>query len=436
MLIRTVSILFFPIYFISQCEALSLDLNRATISKRNDDSYYSSAGAVQKELVGKTDIIISKDAGPSRQSKIADTPLADRTSIHLVSLPPLTETSSKIVRDTWKWKDTVLGNGRDYFVPRPRALKALSDIIVGSNHGNYIVEECAILSNCARLDILISLNTSKKTIHIGGTDTNTDENIMEEKNVAKKIISSCLNAQLASYQAQRRSKSGALFEGVSLFLDLPGMVDISAKVRDMDSLNSLESLLQSQNEIDAITRHFCLVAAGLAPRDSRPNRSVLFRPFSSRDAHIMLQLKRTVEVASIYPQVKIILDSALHAGKGARDPGQCPALLKLKGYDGEGKYSQAAPPKLAKEVAGDVMNTVIEPAVEQSIERIKAFQVSSIITTLRQQALELYNNGDVETEKKVRVLLHEPTMQLRKGCKVDVQQVLEIIGKELSHHEI
>ena len=434
MLIRIVSILFFPIYFISQCEALSLDLNRATISKRNDDSYYSSAAAVHKEIVGKTDIIISKDAGPSRQSKIADPLSADITSIHLVSLPPLTETSSKIVRDTWKWKDTVLGNGRDYFVPRPRALKALSDIIVGSNHGNYIVEECAILSNCARLDILISLNNSKKSTHIGCTDI--DDNIMEEKNVAKKIISSCLNAQLASYQAQRRSKSGALFEGVSLFLDLPGMVDISANVQDMDSLNSLEYLLQSQNKIDAITRHFCLVAAGLAPRDSRPNRSVLFRPFSSRDAHIMLQLKRTVEVASIYPKVKIILDSALHAGKGARDPGQCPALLKLKGYDGEGKYSQAAPPKLAKEVAGDVMNTVIEPAVEQSIERIKAFQVSSIITTLRQQALELYNNGDVETEKKVRVLLHEPTMQLRKGCKVDVQQVLEIIGKELSHHEI
>ncbi len=57
------------------------------------------------------------------------------------------------------------------------------------------------------------------------------------------------------------------------------------------------------------------VAAGMAPRASRPDRPVLFRPFSSRDAHIMLQLKRTAEVDSQYPRMKIILDAVLNAGK-------------------------------------------------------------------------------------------------------------------------
>ena len=351
------------------------------------------------------------------------------SSIHLISLPPLTESSSKMTRDIWKWKDIVLGDGRDFFVPRPRALKSLSDIVVGSSCGNYVVQECAILSNCARLDILIALSRDENEKHDGDTSC-------EHTKVAKSIISSCLNAQLLSFQTQR-SKRGVFIEGVSSFFDLPGMIDASANGKDLDSLtfDTVESSLSSESEIHAITRHFCFVAAGLAPRSSRPDRPVLFRPFSSRDAHIMLQLKRTAEVASVYPQMKIVLDSALSAGKGARDPKQCPALLRLKGFDGEGKYSQAAPPQLAKEVTDVVISSVVEPAVERSIERIKAFKASSTITSLRQQAAQLCKDSDEEAGKIVRALLHTPTMKARGGGDVDIQQVLDRIKLELSNRQ-
>jgi len=378
----------------------------------------------------KINCAFSVKAAPQNDTEIDGPKIETRnsSSIHLISLPPLSESSSKIIRDVWKWKDIVLGDGRDFFVPRPRALTSLSDIVVGSSCRNYVVQECAILSNCARLDILIALSRNDFFEPDGET--------CEHTKVAKTIISSCLNAQLLSFQAQR-SKRGEFIEGVSSFFDLPGMIDASANAKDLDSLTfeTLESSLSSVSEIHAITRHFCFVAAGLAPRSSRPDRPILFRPFSSRDAHIMLQLKRTAEVASVYPQMKIVLDSALSAGKGARDPKQCPALLRLKGFDGEGKYSQAAPPQLAKEVSDVVISSVVEPAVERSVERIKAFKASSTITALRQQAAQLCNDSDEEAGKIVRALLHKPTMKAREGGDVDIQQVLDRIKLELSNRQ-
>lgn len=78
-----------------------------------------------------------------------------------MSFPPLLEDSPKIVKDIWKWKDIVLDDGRDYFVPRLQALKALSDVLVGSSHKDCVlVVECVILSTCVRMDILLSANSS------------------------------------------------------------------------------------------------------------------------------------------------------------------------------------------------------------------------------------------------------------------------------------
>jgi len=110
---------------------------------------------------------------------------------------------------------------------------------------------------------------------------------------------------------------------------------------------NLASLFTVTITLDDIVTYLCKVAAGIAPRFSRPDRPVRFCPFSSRDAHIMLQLKRTSHVASPFPKMKIILNAALSAGEAARNTKQCPILNKLKGYNGEGHcYKQVAPPQL------------------------------------------------------------------------------------------
>ena len=48
--------------------------------------------------------------------------------------------------------------------------------------------------------------------------------------------------------------------------------------------NQLGERLTSMEGAYEISNHLCLIAGGLAPRPSRPDREVIFRPYSSRDA--------------------------------------------------------------------------------------------------------------------------------------------------------
>jgi hypothetical protein len=195
------------------------------------------------------------------------------------------------------------------------------------------------------MDILLSVSTSDISKNIVRRNFTEETSLSLVEDSVKKIVSTCILSQLQSFRSQKTQRS-TFVENLSLFLDLPGMVNEQASFQPCN--NELESMLVHTAIERDIIRHFCLVAAGLAPRASRPNRQVVFRPFSSRDAHIMLQLKRTVEVANKYPRVKMVLDSALSAGKSARNPKKCSALLKLQKFGGEGKYSQRAPLALSK----------------------------------------------------------------------------------------
>ena len=51
-------------------------------------------------------------------------------------------------------------------------------------------------------------------------------------------------------------------------------------------MNQLGERLTSMEGAYEISNHLCLiaVAGGLAPRPNRPDREVIFRPYSSRDA--------------------------------------------------------------------------------------------------------------------------------------------------------
>lgn len=296
----------------------------------------------------------------------------------------------------------------------------MSGLIINTPTANVKIKECAILSNCARLDILVSLDFGQSIINSG-----------QEEIDVKRIISAVVSSQLEVFQSKKTERN-AFIEGVSSLLDLPGMVDETIDI-SVEITTELESLLEIKSEVDDILRHFSFVAAGLAQRASRPDRDVVFRPFSSRDAHIMLQLKRTAEVSKEFTTMKTIFDTALSSGKGARNPKECPSLNKLKGYDGEGKYSQAAPPpKLAREVADDVVDLIIEPQVQKGIQRLRANAAASSITYLRSQAELLYNPDDKDSAKIVNRLLHEPTMKLRDGVDVDVAKIISSIQEELA----
>ena len=75
--------------------------------------------------------------------------LQDKQQIYLFSLNWIQESDpeyfrKKDVRRLWEWKDTTLGDGRDFFVPKPKTLMALQQYFM-ENIPNMV--ECSIISN-------------------------------------------------------------------------------------------------------------------------------------------------------------------------------------------------------------------------------------------------------------------------------------------------
>lgn len=192
-------------------------------------------------------------------------------SVHLLSLGK--SDRKKQVRQVWNWKDTVLGDGRDFFVPKPKTLTALNRYIVNKVEG---VQECSAISNCARFELLLLVDNTKKI-----------ESQRQDFTSIEQAVSQCLLAQVESH-ASKQSIVNLLFS-----FDNPKEIDPQAYSKiDIDlEWTHLEG-------VECVTRHLSVVAAGMAERPNRPGRPVPFRPFSSRDAHILLQLKRTSEVST------------------------------------------------------------------------------------------------------------------------------------------
>ena len=191
--------------------------------------------------------------------------------IHLLSLKKSGRT--KQARQVWKWKDSVLGDGRDFFVPKPKTLTALNRYIVKNVEG---VLECSAVSNCARFELLLLVD-----------DTNKSESQRQEFTSIEQKVSQCLLAQVQSHA----TKQGI----VNLLFNFDNPKDIDPKASSNTDL-ALEWM--HLEGVECVTRHLAVVAAGMAERPNRPGRPVPFRPFSSRDAHILLQLKRTSEVCT------------------------------------------------------------------------------------------------------------------------------------------
>jgi len=161
---------------------------------------------------------------------------------------------------------------------------------------------------------------------------------------AKRVVGEALAAQLSSYGSR---KQNAVLDGLASVFDLAGVINDSPTSIGVDAdafstASELERVLVTIEGSHDVCRYLCRVASGMADRPSRPGREVPFRPFSSRDAHVMLQIKRTAEVSK-GARVRALFDASLQAGKAARDPSMVPELVPLKPYGTDGRYSSDAP---------------------------------------------------------------------------------------------
>lgn len=412
-----------------------------------------------------------------------------------------------------------MGDGRDYFVPRPRALKAFHTLFVGveldvvscdvddgeSSHSSievvlrfpsvdggmqqevklpthrarlsteqkisttsYVVEECAALSNCARFDVILVLKELNQQYANDGLPNNHTTSGMHNiiaQSAARYVVAYHLQQQVLS----TRSKGSSLLQrtGLASWLDLPDAVDTtklgSVQIEHVNEIQQLASRLTFMEGAHSISSHLSLIAGGLAPRPNRPDREVIFRPYSSRDAHILLQLKRTVEVVSILNakdeadtvenqqnnggrgRIKTLLDGALSAGKAARNEDIVPAIRQLKEYGSDG----TPPIGLAQVVAEAAVALAVKPAVASSVARLTAMETSDQISQLRQRVNGVVTslledestsqregekgNAKKSLQKLANELLHEPTMQLRGGQlpEKDLDAIVQCIQMQL-----
>jgi hypothetical protein len=221
-------------------------------------------------------------------------------------------------------------------------------------------------------------------------------------------------------------------------------------------------LVHSSNSTD-ILQYFCNVAAGIQCRPSRPTRSVVFRPYSSRDAHIMLQIKRTADIVSSYsfPRTKILLDTALQVGKGARDPTRVPSIVTLREYESSKSFPPLA---MVQTVLQEVQDGIMDPMIQKCHQRWQALDASESIVSLQNQVDALLYSFFVKVDliqpvhgmrtkeketipprlmKRIQPILHISYMTLRKEAQPDavnqcIQKTLIQVQEQVNqwYHEL
>ena len=329
----------------------------------------------------------------------------ERTSLNVEDSLPF----SKVAADLWRWKDAVLGDGRDFFVPRPKTLQKLGAIL---EQNCPMIQECVILSNCARFELLLAV----------------------DGDVEDHDLVSSINQQLLLQEEHYRKHVNAPTKMMVGSMDWPGVIGDEDTVHSIvlvDKARELRRYWVSINQLDEIMEHLAKIAIGVAARPRRPEREVIFRPFSSRDAHILLQMKRTVDAFPTASRLGLLLQLALSAGKAARDPQKVSELQELKPY-GSGdsqKYSTQPPPELLERVNLAVHQKVIEPTIIECHSKIQANDQAELIAEFRSQCLALAQDQD-ETQW-LKKAMHMPTMELRKSNATNVKDLIQNLQESL-----
>lgn len=311
----------------------------------------------------------------------------------------------------WRWKDAVLGDGQDMFIPKPATTRKMSQLVVHLGAG--AISEAVVVSNCKRMEVLVACEAT-----------------FEESELAN-VISNLLCFQTSAWNA-RSADTG--MESLTAFLDKPDVLVWPDANSDSFCLNMFESrrifeLLKVLSGTEAVTRYLSLVAAGLPVERELKT----FAPFSSRDAHILLQLKRILDATSQQGsgpppcryRLGIVMRSVLAAGKAARDTTIVPELESSR----PSKFPSL---RTAEANARVALAKGIEPCVARCTAEINALEHSEVIANLRRRA-EIAAGAAVgasgqspETWKiAVNQELHSPTAEIRAGRQVDEDLVIE-----------
>ena len=152
-------------------------------------------------------------------------------------------------------------------------------------------------------------------------------------------------------------------------------------------MNELTTILTHSEGVEPVSRHLSRFAAGLE------NSIGVFRPFSARDSHVMHQLKRSaagaVSLTGVYnasdqppihrsvKYIKLLMDSALHAGKAARSTKQVPILDQLRIAMRNSDIMMTKEAKeifegLTKDAEQQALSLAIEPTVQNCVSRFIA----------------------------------------------------------------
>ncbi|CAE7902035.1 uidB, partial [Symbiodinium microadriaticum] len=252
--------------------------------------------------------------------------------------------------------------------------------------------------------------------------------------------------QMASY----RQRQGGWLEGAKTWLlqasngfDVPELVCSPEHLGDpaetegirRDAL-ALQKALEVRSGCEGVTAYCAAVAAGL---EGRPKEA--FNPCSARDAHIMLQLKRTLEAATTPDdadgrapcgkRLGLIFRIALEVGKAVRNPERLPQLEQLQAY-GEGRLSKA-PRRSAAAAAEVAERSILQPAVAKCASKLQGFRNAGRVTALRSKAEQLFQQLQLgpctekelqQARRRLNRLLHTPTVALKGGEDVDQEAIL------------
>jgi hypothetical protein len=380
-----------------------------------------------------------------------------------------------------RWKDGTLGSGNDYFVPRPRTLRALNaalsreildTLAAGAGAAGpsavYLtaatdapaLPEVSVLCNCARFDVMVAVAPSTSASNSSCAES------MVRGAVARTLLRQVRGGRQASspnflnwtsFRLPRFFSSMAA-DDPSRVAAVPTTTPSHGDSLDEELVDRIAGTFRVRTGPEDVARYLCTVAAGIAGATNKSHRrqnvassgssdddAVQFRPYSSRDAHILLQLKRTLDVTS-GPVLSSLLRSALEAGKGSRNAQVVPAIRMLQQYtagseSGGGRYggigAGPAPPHVVREAVEQAREAAIEPAVRRYCDAYAARLATRDIAHLHRAVRDLVERHQLQKEgggdtaqtaiitpRAVRELLHNATIALRRGGSVQVGDVL------------
>mmetsp|Transcript_18240 Transcript_18240/g.42241 ORF Transcript_18240/g.42241 Transcript_18240/m.42241 type:complete len:457 (-) Transcript_18240:134-1504(-) len=325
-----------------------------------------------------------------------------KAKVHLLSLRPYLDDTCE---DVWEWKESVLGNG--WTVPKPITLRKINQCLVDAMP-DYL-EECCVISTCARFEFLVFL-----------------KNHPDALSKVTKGISRFLVAQMRYDRAlQMPFNRHEHYSGK----DRPGRINPEMKPKYDDTTQAvLEENWKVIDGVEDVCRYLCCAAAGMQPYPGEPDRPVDFRPFASRNAHILCQLKYCARgTFGERAKAKPLMDATLRAGKMARDVRVVPEIHDVRPVRGpiEADFERA---KAAVQVKA------IEPIVKACVEKYDAMMYGNTIAQFRAKAEALCENDD--EIRWVRKQVHKPTMDLRSGKAIDMRYFLRKITQSLKERRL